>query len=198
MMTVLMPACFSVGSSVEPKNLSGPGWRYHSPSRGFIAASMMSSGVALPFEPTRLYQTTMLWARASSWSRFMFGTAATQRGRAVQPPFMISRNSSAVVEGSTVTSFSSGGGGATALFQSETTSATDGDPSNATRSAPPAAARRDDVMLSSLYLAGPRLQHSARHPEGVLLSGRSLPDTCESSVASNQRAAGRSGRGTWL
>src|SRR5271169_6730719 len=173
MMTVLMPACFSVGSSVEPKNLSGPGWRYHSPSRGFIAASMMSSGVALPFEPTRLYQTTMLWARASSCSRFMFGTAATQRGRAVQPPFMISRNSSAVVEGSIVTSFSSGGGGTTAVVQSEMTSATDGGPSNATRSAPPAAARRDDVMLSSLYLGGPRRERPRPKIEQSLHSGYS-------------------------
>ena len=41
----------------------------------------------------------------------MLGTAATQRGRALQPVFMISRNRSAVVEGSTVTSLSSGGGG---------------------------------------------------------------------------------------
>src|ERR1700720_2571424 len=150
MITVLVPACLSTGSSVEPRNLSGPGWRYHSPARGLIAASMMSSGVALPSEPTRLYQTTMLWARAPSCSRFMFGTAATQRGRAVQPPFMMSRNNSAVVEASTVTSLSSGGGGATAVLQSEMTSATDGDLSHATRSAPPAAAaKRDGVMLSS-------------------------------------------------
>src|SRR5258708_21861052 len=153
--TVLMPACLRVGSRVEPMNLSGPGWRYHSPARGLIAGSMMSSGVALPFEPTRLYQTTILWARASSCSRFMFGTAATQRGRAVQPPFIISRNRSAVVAGSTVTSFSSGGGGTTAVFQSEMTSATDGAPTNATRSAPPAAtAKRDGVIGSSLYLDG--------------------------------------------
>src|ERR1700720_891661 len=153
MITVLVPACLSVGSSVEPRNLSGPPWRYHSPARGLIAGSMMSSGVALPFEPTRLYQIVMLFARASSYSRFMFGTAAMQRGRAVQPPFMMSRNSSAVVEGSIVTSFSSGGGGATAVPQSEMMSASDGDPSHATRSAPPAAAaKRDSVMFSSLYL----------------------------------------------
>ena len=62
----------------------------------------------------------------------MVGTAATQRGRAVQPAFMMSRNRSAVVAGSTVTSLSSGGGGATAVLQSEMTSATDGDPSKAT------------------------------------------------------------------
>src|ERR1700674_1258292 len=136
-------------------NLSGPPWRYHSPARGLIAGSMMSSGVALPFEPTKLYQTTMFFARASSCSRFMFGTAATQRGRAVQLPFIMSRNRSAVVAGSTVTSFSSGGGGATAVLQSEMTSAPDGDPSNATRSAPlAAAAKRDGVMLSSLYPDG--------------------------------------------
>ena len=88
---------------------------------------MTSSGVALPFEPTRLYQTTMSWARASSCMRLMVGIAATQRGRAVQPVFMMSSNNSAVVDGSTVTSFSSGGGGATAVLQSEITSATDGD-----------------------------------------------------------------------
>jgi hypothetical protein len=69
--------------------------------------------------------------------------------------FIASRNRSAVVEGSTETSFRSGGGGATAVFQSEMTSATDGDPSNATRSAPPqAAAKPDDVLLSSLHLDG--------------------------------------------
>src|SRR5262249_8139121 len=112
---------------------------------------MMSSGVALPFEPTRLYQTTILCARASSCSRLMLGTAATQRGRALQFAFMMSRSRSAVVEGSTVTSFSSGGGGTTALLQSEMTSAMDGDPSSATRSAP--AARRNGVMLSSLYVS---------------------------------------------
>src|ERR1700732_2633813 len=140
MITVLVPACLSVGSSVEPRNLSVPCWRYHSPARGLIAGSMMSSGVALPSAPTRLYQTTMLWARAASCSRFMFGTAATQRGRAVQPAFMMSRNNSAVVEGSTVTSFSSGGGGATAVLQSEITSATDDDPSDAIRIAAATAA----------------------------------------------------------
>src|SRR5437660_2182809 len=86
----------------------------------------------------------------------MFGTAATQRGRALQPPFMISRNSSAVVEGSTVTSFSSGAGGATAVLQSEMTSATDGDPTNASRSAPPAAVIYESFMMSSLYVDGLR------------------------------------------
>jgi hypothetical protein len=46
----------------------------------------------------------------------MLGMAATQRGRALQFPVMISRSRSAVLEGSTVTSLSSGGGGTTALF----------------------------------------------------------------------------------
>src|SRR5262249_355902 len=95
----------------------------------------------------RLYHTTILCARASSWSRFRFGIAATQRGRALQFPFIISRNRRAVVEGSTVTSFSSGGGGVTAEFQSEMTSAMDADPSTATRNAPGAAEKRDHVML---------------------------------------------------
>src|SRR5215831_17730985 len=127
MITVLMPACRNVAWSVEPRNLSGPPWRYHSAVlRGLNEASMTSSGVALPCAPTRLYQTTMLWARAASWIRFKFGTAATQRGRALQPAFMMSRKRSAVVEGSTVTSLSSGGGGALAVAQSEMTSAVDG------------------------------------------------------------------------
>src|SRR5580658_10021828 len=146
-----MPACLSVGSSVEPMNLSGPGWRYHSPSRGLIAASMTSFGVALPSMPTRLYQTTMSWARAASCMLLMFGIAATQRGRAVQPVFMMSSSSSAVVAGSTVTSFSSGGGGATAVLQSEITSATDGDPSSAAMTAPPMAAKRNVDMACSRY-----------------------------------------------
>src|SRR5262245_32433659 len=66
---------------------------------------------------------------------------------------MISRSSSAVVEGSTVTSFSSGGGGATAAVQSEITSASDGEPTKVSRSAPPAAVKRENVMMSSLYVA---------------------------------------------
>src|SRR5580700_8449292 len=151
MITVLMPACLRTGSSVEPRNLSGPGWRYHSPSRGLIAASMTSFGVALPSMPTKLYQTTMSWARAASCMRMMFGIAATQRGRAVQPVFMISSNNSAVVDGSTVTSLSSGAGGATAVLQSEITSATDGDPSNAATTAPPMAAKRNGVIACSRY-----------------------------------------------
>src|SRR5262249_42639465 len=80
--------------------------------------------------------------------------AATQRGRALQPAFMMSRNRSAVVAGSTVTSLSSGGGGTTAVFHSEMTSAADGDPSHTERSAPAAAATRDDAMGSSLDLGG--------------------------------------------
>src|ERR1700719_3376082 len=116
---------------------------------------MTSFGVALPSIPTRLYQTTMSWARASSCMRLMFGIAATQRGRAVQPVFMMSSNNSAVVAGSTVTSLNSGGGGATAVLQSEITSATDGDTSNAMMIAPAAAAaKRDGVILSSLSIDG--------------------------------------------
>src|SRR5207248_2314073 len=172
MITGLMPACLRVGWRVEPMNLSGPLWRYHSPARGLIAGSMMSSAVAFPSEPTRLYQTTMLCAGACSCSRFRLGIAATQRGRRLQLPFMISRNRSAVVEASTVTSFSSGGGGAAAVFQSEMTSATDGDPSHATRSAPPAAAaKRDRDILSSLYLDGRGNSDLAPKIEQSLLSG---------------------------
>src|SRR5579871_1644865 len=79
----------------------------------------------------------------------MFGIAATQRGRAPQPAFMMSSSSSAVVEGSTVTSFNSGAGGATAVLQSEITSAIDGDPASATMNAAPAAARRNDIIKAS-------------------------------------------------
>src|SRR5580693_6131605 len=114
-----------------------------------MAGSITSSGVALPSEPTRLYQTTMLWARASSCTRLIFGIAATQRGRAPQPAFMMSSSSSAVVEGSTVTSFSSGAGGATAVLQSEITSAIDGDAAIAMMITAKAAAKRDDGMMSS-------------------------------------------------
>src|ERR1700730_2905013 len=115
---------------------------------------MTSFGVALPSMPTRLYQTTMSWARASSCTRLIVGIAATQRDRAVQPAFMMSSNNSAVVAGSTVTSFSSGAGGATAVLQSEITSATDGVPRKAAMTAPPTAAKRDDVMMGSRYPGG--------------------------------------------
>ena len=81
--------------------------------------------------------------------RLMVGIAATQRGRAVQPAFMMSSNNSAVVAGSTVTSLNSGGGGATAVLQSEITSATDGDARKAAMIAPPMAAKRDGVMMGS-------------------------------------------------
>src|SRR5438105_13296816 len=166
MITVLIPACFSVELSVEPRNLSGPPWRYHSLAlRGLKDASMTSSGVALPFAPTKLYQTTMLCARAASWIRFKFGTAATQRGRALQPAFMMSRNRRAVVEGSTVTSFSSGGGGATAVFQSLMISAETGDAaSTPIASAPATPAQRPNVrvlMMTSLGKTEPKRLHRA-------------------------------------
>src|SRR5258708_28222608 len=142
MTRVLTPACLRVGSSVDPTNLSGPPGRYHSPARGLIAGSITSSGVALPFEPTRLYQTTMCLARASSWSRVMVGTAATQRGRSPQFSFMISSSNSAVVAGSIVTSFTSGDGGVAALFQSEMISALNADPNDTTTIAMPMAGRQ--------------------------------------------------------
>src|SRR5437764_13353595 len=89
--------------------------------------------------------------------RLIFGTAATQRGLALQPAFMMSSNSNAVVEASTVTSFNSGGGGTTALFQSEITSATDGEPNAVTSNAPAAAiAKRDDLMLTLPSVAATR------------------------------------------
>src|SRR5579864_2230276 len=103
----------------------------------------------------------------------MFGTAAMQRGRAEQLPFMMSRNNSAVVAVSTVTSLSSGGGGITAVFQSEMTSAVDGDPSDATSNAPPAAARRDSVIWSSLYSHGREQRDLAQRIEQWRRSGYS-------------------------
>src|SRR5258708_20260877 len=130
MTTALTPACLRVGSSVDPTNLSGPTGRYHSPARGLIAGSITSSGVALPFEPTRLYQTTMFLARASSWSRIMVGTAATQRGRPLQFSFITSTTTTAVVPGSIVTSFSSGGGGSAAPLLTEITTTPDADPTD--------------------------------------------------------------------
>src|SRR6266550_6271934 len=50
-------------------------------------------------------------ARAASWSFLTLGTVATQRGRAVQPDFIISRMRRAVVLPSSVTGLSSGTGG---------------------------------------------------------------------------------------
>src|ERR1700757_1987352 len=95
----------------------------------------------------------------------MFGTAAAQRGRALQFAFMMSRNSSAVVAGSTGASFSSGGGGVTALVPSEMTAALDCEPSRAMQTAPAAtAAKRDVVILSSLCVGRPL---SAQAPVGA-------------------------------
>src|SRR5580704_13101401 len=173
MTTTLTPACFRVGSSVDSTNLSGPAGRYHSPARGLIARFITSSGVALPFEPTRLYQTTMFLARASSWSRVIAGTTATQRGRTPQFSFMISSSNSAVVAGSIVTSFSSGGGGVFAVFQSEMISALNADPNDATSNAMPMAGRRISVMVFLLCVqwrsTSPKMVHPslATDPEEI-------------------------------
>src|SRR6202049_1986309 len=51
-----MPRAFSFSSRFEPRNLSGPFWRAHSPSRGMNPGSITSAGVGVPL-PTRLYQT---------------------------------------------------------------------------------------------------------------------------------------------
>src|ERR1700756_4222323 len=84
----------------------------------------------------------------------MFCTFSTQLGRALQPVFIISRNRSAVVEGSMATSLSSGGGGAAAVLQSEMISATDGDPSRArSRVLPTAAGKRDSTALFLIFMA---------------------------------------------
>src|SRR5260221_13192633 len=113
----------------------------------------------------------MLCARAASCMRFRFGTAATQRGRAVQPAFMISRKRSAVVCGSTVTSLSSGAGGALACAQSETTSAVDG-VATATASA---AAKVAVVNLSDRFILSSSLGTGIiLRPGRDYTSGRSL------------------------
>src|SRR5882762_142562 len=186
-----MPACLSVACRAEPRNLSGPPWRYHSPAlRGLIAGSITSSGVALPFEPTRLYQTTMLCARAASWIRLRFGTAATQRGRAVQPAFMMSRKRSAVVAGSTVTSLSSGGGGAFAVFQSEMTSAAPGDAASTPIAAPaiPAAQRPTVRFLMMTSLVQTRAGRPSRQEPSPTSCGGARPPS------GRERQAGR---GKW-
>src|SRR5579871_2871345 len=95
----------------------------HSPSRGLIDGSYISSGVRLSAPPPRLNQTGILCARASSCRRFTLGKLAMQRGRMLQFSFIMSMIRSAVVEGSIVTSLRIGGGGSFTLFQSETASA---------------------------------------------------------------------------
>src|ERR1700680_2750848 len=178
-MTVLMPRAFSFSSRFEPRNLSGPFWRTHSPSRGMNPGSIMSAGVAMPLLPTKLYHTIAPAARAASFSRLTLGTVATQRGRAPQFAFIMSRMSRAVVEPSSVTGLSSGGGGAFAVAQSSRISAAKDDVANAIMIATAAtAAPRNTVrgfnILPSLGLNHPKPSYRSsfdRH----FLRHRTLP-----------------------
>src|ERR1700674_1897248 len=105
----------------------------------------MSAGVALPSLPTRLYHTIAPAARAASWSRLTLGTVATQRGRAPQFIFIMSRMSRAVVEPSSVTGLSSGFGGSFTVAQSSRTSAAEDDAANAIRRTPAATAAQRKI-----------------------------------------------------
>src|SRR5438445_5811428 len=115
-MTVLMPFAFSFSSRFEPRNLSGPPWRTHSPSRG-IKPGSIKSAVLL-----RLYHSITPAARAASYRRLTLGIVAMHLGRTPQFPFCMSRMSRAVVEGSRVTDLSSGRGGGFTVSQSLTIS----------------------------------------------------------------------------
>src|SRR6266851_5722722 len=126
-----MPRAFNFSSKFEPINLSGPFWRTHSPSPGVNPGSITSPGVAMPLLPTRLYHTIAPAFRAASFSRLTLGTVVTQRGRAPQLAFIMSRMSRAVVEPSSVTGLSSGGGGAFAVAQSSRISEAKDDAANA-------------------------------------------------------------------
>src|SRR5258707_2545767 len=126
-----MPRAFSFSSRFEPINLSGPFWRTHSPSFAINPGSITSAGVAVPLLPTKLYHTIAPALRAASFSRLTLGTVATQRGRAPQFAFIMSRISRAVVEPSSVTDLSSGGGGAFAVAQSSRISVAEDDAAKA-------------------------------------------------------------------
>src|SRR5258706_9748875 len=117
-MTVLTPPALSVSSRLEPRNLSGPPCRAHSPSRGINPGSTISAGVAAPLLPIRLYHTIAFAARAASCSRLTLGIVAMQRGRTPQLDFIMSRMSRAVVEPSSVTGLTSGAGGGFTAAQS--------------------------------------------------------------------------------
>src|ERR1700674_5687903 len=150
-MTVLMPRAFSFSSRFDPRNLSGPPWRAHSPSRGINPGSITSAGVAAPLLPTRLYHTIDPAVRAASCSRLTLGIVATQRGRAPHPAFIMSRMSKAVVEPSTVTALTSGRGGGFTVAQSSRISAAEDDTANTIMSAPAAtAAPRNRVRMSNI------------------------------------------------
>src|SRR5258708_7445863 len=153
-MTVLIPRAFSFSSRFEPINLSGPFWRTHSPSLAVNPGSIWSAVVAMPLLPTKLYHTIAPAVRAESWSRLTVGTVATQRGRAPQFAFIMSRMSRAVVEPSSVTGLSSGGGGAFAVAQSSRMSAAEDDAANAIMIViAAAAAPRNRVRIFNIVLS---------------------------------------------
>src|ERR1700733_12370048 len=146
MMTVLMPRAFSFPSRFEPRNLSGPFWRTHSPSRGIIPGSTASEGAE------RLYHTIAPALRAASSKRLTLGTEATQRGRMPHVPvFDMSRMRRAVVDPSTVTGLSSGRGGSFTVAQSSTISAAKDGAANAIISAAVVmAAPRSNVRMYNI------------------------------------------------
>src|SRR4029077_3924915 len=120
-----------------------------------------SAGVAMPLLPTRLYHTIAPAARAASFSRLTLGTVATQRGRAPQLAFIMSRRSRAVVGPSSVTGLSSTGGGAFAVAQSwRMSAAKDETPNEIMIATAAAAAPRNTVrmfnILPSLGLYKPK------------------------------------------
>src|SRR5438128_6574504 len=106
----------------------------------------MSAGVGWP-APTKLYHTIAPAARAASCSRLTLETVATQRGRAPQFCFIMSRMSRAVVEGSSVTALSSGFGGGFTVSQSLRISVAADDAANAMMSAAAAAAAPRHIFL---------------------------------------------------
>src|ERR1700730_13392586 len=161
-MTVLMPRAFSFSSRFEPRNLSGPPWRSHSPSRGINPGSITSAGVAWPLLPTKLYHTIAPAVRAASCRRLTLGIVAKHRGRVPQFAFIMSRMSRAVVEGASVTDLSSGRGGSFTVVQSSRISAAEDHAAKVIMSAPAiAAAQRnrvrtsDMIILPRFYLARP-------------------------------------------
>src|ERR1700688_3516841 len=149
-----MPRAFSFSSRFEPINLSGPFWRAHSPSFAAVPGSIWSAVVAMPLLPTKLYHTIAPALRAASCSFLTAGTVATQRGRAPQLAFIMSRMSSAVVGPSTVGGLSSMGGGAFAVAQSSRMSAAADEAANAIMTVTVAViAPRNKFLIFSIVLS---------------------------------------------
>src|SRR5260370_8373572 len=94
--TVLIPRAFSFSSRFDPRNLSGPPWCAHSPSRGSNPGPIMSSGA--DFSPM-LYHSMAPAARAASCTRLTLGIVAMHLRPVLHaPPLDLSRTSTAVGE----------------------------------------------------------------------------------------------------